>query len=58
MSRYDEMEDLCKKLSDRVYELEGRVKILENRENKIIKRLLDAEEMIGQIGENNGKTDN
>lgn len=50
MSRYDDMERICKELSDRVYELNGRVRILEDRETKICKRLLDAEEMIEQLG--------
>lgn len=51
MSRYDDVERTCRELSDRVYELSDRVKELESREALICKRLLDAEEMIEQIGD-------
>lgn len=50
MARYDDLEKLINKLSDRLYEAEANIRELQDREMKLIKRLLDAEEMIEQLG--------
>ena len=50
-SKYDYLEERLNKMSDRLYEVESELKELQDREVKLIKRLLDAEEMIEQLGD-------
>lgn len=50
MGRYEEVEKRLGQLSDRLYEAEANIRELQDREMKLIKRLLDAEEMIEQLG--------
>lgn len=50
MARYEDLEQQINKLSDRLYEAEADIRELQDREMKLIKRLLDAEEMIEQLG--------
>ena len=50
MGRYEDLEKQINKLSDRLYEAEADIKVMCDRETKLIKRLLDAEEMIEQLG--------
>lgn len=46
---YEYLEKRINELSDRLYEAEGNLKLMDDRMGKMIVRLLDCEEMIEQL---------
>lgn len=46
---YEDLQRQLMQLSDRLYEAEGTIRILDDRLGKVCRKLLDCEEMIEQI---------